>query len=680
MVILTRALIAALATLTFSTAVPSAADEAAKTAPPRFGAWGYDLTARDPAVKPGTDFFLYAVGGWLKRTEIPADRVRYGVNEQLADITQDILRKLIEEAAAGRSNDPDAAKVGAAYAAFMDEARIERLDAAPLAPELAAIRAQKSKADVAALMGAPGLQPSIFGLSIDADDRAPDRYAVTIKIGGLGLPDRDYYLTEQLADRKAKYQAYVARMLAMIGWDVPETNARAIVEFETKLAQASWSRVDQRDPEKMYRPMSVPELAAFAPGFDYRAFLHPQGLGAVNRLIVNTNTAFPAVTAIIDATPLETLKAWQAFHLAGDAAPYLSKRFVDASFDFYGRTLSGQPENQPRWKRAVTFVDGALGEAVGRMYVAKYFPPESKVKVDALVRELIAAMHVRIDRLDWMSAATKAQAHEKLAKMKAKIGYPAKWRDYGALTMVADDLYGNVGRTMIYAWNYKLARLDKPVDKDEWDMTPQTVNAYYNPSNNEIVFPAAELQPPFFDPGADLAVNYGGIGATIGHEMTHAFDDTGRQYDGDGVLRDWWTPDDAAKFKSAADRLAAQFDKFEPVPGHFINGQLTAGENIADLGGVLLALDAYHAALGGKDAPVIDGLTGDQRFFLAYAQSWETKARDEAVIRQIKSNEHAPEQFRVNGPLRNVDRWYVAFGITPGDPMYLPPDQRVKIW
>ena len=329
----------------------------------------------------------------------------------------------------------------------------------------------------------------------------------------------------------------------------------------------------------------------------------------------------------------------------------------------------------------MAFVNSTLGEAIGRMYVAKYFPPDSKAKVEAMVKEMTAAMHRRIDRLDWMSAATKAKAHEKLAKMKAKIGYPVKWRDYGPLTMVADDLYGNVGRTSVYDWNFKLARLNKPVDKDEWEMTPQTVNAYYSASNNEIVLPAAELQPPFFDPAADLAVNYGAIGATtIGHEMTHAFDDTGRQYDGDGVLRDWWTPEDAAKFKAAADSLAAQYDKFEPVPGYFINGQLTAGENIADFGGLLVALDAYHAALGGKEAPVIDGLTGDQRLFLAYAQGWRTKARDEGTIRQLKSDEHAPDHFRVNGPVRNVDQWYDAFKVTPADPMYLPPDRRVRIW
>jgi putative endopeptidase len=670
--------LAVVALLTFGS---RAADERVNTEPMRFGTWGYDLTARDPAVAPGTDFYLHAVGNWLKRTEIPADRTKTGVAEQLEDITEGIVRKLIENAAAGRSDHPDAAKIGAAFTAFMDEAQVERLDAAPLAPELAAIRAIRTKADAAALMGRPGLQPAIFDVAIQADERAPDRYAVIIDVGGLGLPDRDYYLTDHLADRKAKYRDYVALILGMIGWDAPDRNADAVVDFETRLAEASWTRVDKRDPEKMYHPMSVSELVAFAPGFDFRAWLSSRGLGGVDRLIVNSNTAFPASAAVFDAAPLDTIKAWQAFHLADGAAAFLSKRFVDAAFDFHDKTLSGRPENQPRWKRAVAFVDRALGESVGRMYVAQYFPPESKAKIEALVAEIVAAMHRRIDRLDWMSAATKAKAHEKLAKLRVKIGHPTKWRDYGALAMVADDLYGNVVRTQIFQWNYDLARLHQPVDKDEWDMTPQRVNAYYSATNNEIVFPAAQLQPPFFDPAADPAVNYGSVGAnTIGHELIHAFDDTGRQYDGDGVLRDWWTPEDAERFEAGADALAAQYDEFEPVRGHFVNGELTSGENIADFGGLLVALDAYHASLGGKAAPVIDGLTGDQRFFLAYAQGWLTKTRDEEAIKRLKTDEHAPEHFRVNGPVRNVDEWYAAFDISPADPMYLAADRRVKLW
>ena len=465
----------------------------------------------------------------------------------------------------------------------------------------------------------------------------------------------------------------------MIGWDEPDVSAKAIVAFETNLAESSWTNVETRDPNTTYNPMTMAELADYVPGFDFRALLRSGGLASTDRVIATTNTAFPKVAKIFDAAPLDTLKAWQAFHLTNSAAPYLSKRFADARFDFYGKTLRGQPESQPRWKRAVDFVNGSLGESVGRIYVAKYFPPESKAKMDALVKEVIAAMRRRLDGFDWMSPATKAKAQEKLSKMTAKIGYPVKWRDYGPLTMSADDLYGNGERTAVYGWNYRVARLSQPIDKQEWGMTPQTVNAYYDPSNNEIVFPAAFLQPPFFDPTADMAVNYGGIGAVIGHEMTHGFDDQGRKYDGNGTLTDWWTAEDVAQYKSQADRLAAQFDKFEPVKGYFVDGQLTMGENIADLGGVLVALDAYHAALQGKEPPVLDGLTGDQRFFLAHAQSWRTKTRDEATIRQLKTDVHAPEQFRVNGPLRNIEDWYAAFKIGPDDPMYIAPENRVRM-
>jgi len=671
--------ITALILLTLSADTVGAVDDSTSIQVPHYGAWGYDLTGQDPTVKPGTDFFLYANGSWLKRTEIPADRVAFGVTDQMNDLSESMIRKLVEDAGTDPSRDPDAAKIGFAYHAFMDEARAEELDARPLAPDLAAIRTQNTKADVAALMGKPGFHPSIFGVAIQADLKAPDRYAVYLAIGGMGLPDRDYYLTDQLADRKAKYQSYIALILRMIGWGEPEVDAKAIVAFETDLAAASWTNVETRDPNATYNPMTMAELAGYAPGFDFRTFLTSGGLASTDRVILTTNTAFPKVAKIFDATPLDTLKAWQAFHLTNSAAPYLSKRFADARFDFYGKTLSGQPENAPRWKRAVGFVNGSLGEAVGRMYVAKYFPPESKAKMDVLVKEMIAAMHRRFDRLDWMSPTTKAKAQEKLSKLIAKIGYPVKWRDYGPLTMSAHDLYGNAKRTVVYDWNYRVARLNQPVDKQEWSMNPQTVNAYYDPSKNEIVFPAAFLQPPFFDPTADMAVNYGGIGAVIGHEMTHGFDDEGRQYDGNGTLTDWWTAADVAQYKSQADRLAAQFDKFEPVKGYFVDGQLTMGENIADLGGLLLALDAYHASLHGNEPPVLDGLTGDQRFFLAHAQSWRAKTRDEETIQRVKTDVHAPERFRVNGPVRNIDDWYAAFKIGPDDPMYIAPENRVRM-
>ncbi len=659
-----------------------AADDSTSIATPHFGTWGYDLTAQDPAIKPGTDFFFYANGNWLKRTEIPADKLSYGNFDKLNDLSQAVTRKLIEDAAEGRSNDSDAAKIGAAYRAYMDDARVEQLDAAPLAPDLAAIRAENSKADVAALMGkaAKSFQSSIFGPDISPDAKAPTRYAVYLQNLGMGLPDRDFYLTDQLAEKKAKYQSYVALILGMIGWSEPEANAKAIVDLETKLAAASWTRVKQRDPDTMYSPMTVVELASYAPGFDFRAFLDNADLGSVDRVIVTTNTAVPKFAKVFDSTALETLKAWQAFSLASAAAPYLSKRFVDANFDFYAKTLAGQAEIKPRWKRAVEFVNGALGESVGRMYVAKYFPPEAKASMDALVNNVITAMHARIERVEWMSPATKAKALEKLSQLGVKIGYPAKWRSYDSLAMTADDLYGNTVRTQAFGWDYLVKRLNQPVDKQEWPLKPQQVNAEYSPDQNEIIFPAAILQPPFFDPTADMAINYGGIGGVIGHEITHGFDDQGRKFDGKGVLKDWWSPEDAANFKSRTDRLALQYDKFEPVEGYFVDGQLTMGENIADLGGLLLALDAYHASLQGKEPPVLAGLTGDQRVFLGWAQVWQQKVEDKAAILAVKVDVHSPAHFRVNGPMRNIQDWYKAFNIGPGDPMYIAPESRANIW
>ena len=680
---------AAAATAVFSfacgaaSAQSTAPAEAVGTVAQHYGTWGVDLTGRDPTVKPGTDFYLYANGNWLKRTNIPADKTEYGNFDKLSELSQNITRKLIEDAAAGRSKDRDAVKVGDAYHAYMDEARVEQVDAKPLAGPLDAVRAEKTKADVAALMGTANesAQSSIFGVGIEPDSKAPDRYAVSMGVSGMGLPDRDYYLNDQFAAKKAAYQLYIAKMLGMINWPEPEANAKALVELETKFAEASWPRDQQRDPDKLYNPMTPDELIAYAPGFDFKLFLKNADLGGVNRVILGTNTAFPKVAKIIDATPLDTLKAWQAFHLTSSAAGLLSKRFADAEFDFYGRTLSGQQEMRPRWKRAVGFVNGALNDSIGRMYVAENFPPESKAKIDAMVRELLAAMKLRIAALDWMSPATKAKAQEKLAKITLKIGYPVKWRDYSPLKISADDLAGNALRAGAYQWNYQVQRLNKPVDKEEWvDQAAQQVNAGYDPNQNDLTFPAAILQPPFFDPKADPAVNYGGIGAVIGHEITHAFDDQGRKYDGDGYLKEWWTAEDATKFQTQADRLATQYDKFEPVKGYFVNGQLTLGENIADLGGLLLAIDAYHASLNGKPAPALDGLTGDQRLFLSYAQIARTKVRDDAAIMAVKTDVHAPGHFRTDGSIRNVADWYAAFNITPGDTMYIAPEQRVHIW
>jgi len=649
---------------------------------PKYGTWGYDLTGEETTTPPGQDFFRYANGAWFDREQIPADRSRFGNFDKLAILSEARTHLLIEEAAVGRSADPDAVKVGDAYKAFMDETRAERLDAQPLAADLADIRAERTRNDIAALMGrgVGSFQEQLFGAVITADAKAPTHYAVYAGAGGLGLPDRDYYLQPQFTDKKAAYQAYVTQMLGMIEWPDAATSAKAVVDFETQVAEASWTRAQRRERDKTYNPMSVAQLSTYAPGFDYAAMLEGADLGGVDRLIVTTNTAFPKIAAIYAATPIETLKAWQAFHLVDNAAPYLSDRFVQARFAFRDKALAGQPELRARWKRGVDFVDSEVGESLGRMYVARYFTPEAKAKMDALVGHIREALAARIRKVAWMSPETKAKAEAKLAKFTVKIGYPDKWRDYSTLRVTPDDLYGDAERSEAFEWAREVKRLNGPVDRLEWGMHPQRVNAYYNSSNNEIVFPAAILQPPFFDPDADPAINYGGIGGVIGHEMTHGFDDQGRKSDGDGRLDDWWTPADAAQFKVQADRLGAQYSQFEPVPGTHVKGELTMGENIADLGGVLLALDAYHASLNGQPAPVIDGLTGDQRVFLGWAQVWREKIRDDAARLLAVSDPHSPGHFRVNGPLRNVDAWYQAFDIKPTDPLYLPPDQRVRLW
>jgi len=654
----------------------------ASLATPRYGTWGFDLSGMDRSVKPGDDFFKFANGKWAERTEIPADRSRYGNFNKLRELSDNRMHAILEDAAAGKLTDPDAAKIAAGYKAFMDEAAVEKADAKPLVPELAEIRKVRSRDEFTALMGkstASGFT-SILPVFISIDAKAPTRYAVMSTNGGLGLPDRDYYLKPGFAEKKAKYEAYVAQLLTMIGWDKPAENAKAIVAFETQMAEASWTRVERRDRDKTYNPMSPAELNAYTPGFDWNRYLAATGLPKVERIIVTTNTAFPKVAKVYADTPLETLKAWQAFHLADSAAPYLSKRFVDANYAFRLKELAGQPEQQARWKRAGTFLDDAIGESVGRVYVARYFPPESKAKMDALVGDVRTALRARIETLDWMGPDTRQRALEKLSKFTVKIAYPQTWRDYAKLELKPNDLYGNVERAGAFEWRREVARLNGPVDKAEWGMTPQTVNAYYNFANNEIVFPAAILQPPFFDPDADPAINYGGIGGVIGHEISHGFDDQGRKSDGDGVLRDWWTAEDATKFKAQTDRLGAQYSAFEPLPGAKVQGGLTMGENIGDNGGLSLGLDAYRTSLKGQPAPVIDGLTGDQRVFLGWAQVWREKSRDEALRQQVVTDPHSPAYYRVNGTIRNVPGWYTAWDVQPSDKLYVAPEQRVKIW
>ncbi len=667
-------------------ACPAWAQNAAEAAlQPHYGSWGFDVLGENRAVKPGDDFNAFANGTYIDGLKIPADQTRYGSFNILRDLSEARVHAILDEAAAKTT---DAApktspgKIGAAYKAFMDEGRAEALGATPLAKDLVEVRAVKSKGELARLMGkaAGGVQFSLFSVGIGPDDKDPNRYLIGIGQDGLGLPDRDYYLTPGFAPKKAAYQAYVAQMLGLIGWSDAGVQAKAIVDFETQVAEASWTKAQMRDPDAVYNPMTVAELEQLAPGFDWSALMSGAELGDETHVLIDAKGAFPKLAALYAATPLTTLKAWEAFHIADDSSPYLSKAFTDARFEFRNRTLSGQEAQKPRWKRGVAAVNSALGEAVGEVYVARYFPPESRAKMEALIANLRAALGRRIERLEWMSPATKAEALKKLANFDVQVGYPKKWRDYSGLEIRADDLFGNMARSEVFEWAYQRDRLHKPVDKDEWLMTPQTVNAYNNPDFNEVVFPAAILQPPFFNASADPAVNYGGIGAVIGHEMTHGFDDQGRKYDAGGRLRDWWTGEDGKNFDARADKLGAAYEKIAILPGSHINGKLTMGENIADLGGILTSLDAYHESLGGQPAPIIDGLTGDQRFFLGFAQIWRGKSRDDTLRQQMVSDPHSPEKARVDGVVVNVDPWYAAFGVKPGDSLYVAPADRVRIW
>jgi putative endopeptidase len=658
---------------------------------PSTGAWGFDLAGRDLKTKPGDDFFQWANGTYQDQLVIPADRPSFSPRTASAVLTEFRIRQILEQAAATAEPQPKTVngKIGAYYASFMDEARIEALGAKPMAADLAQVRAARSRADLARLMGAANetFHSGFFGAYVSLDAKDVDHNVVYLGQAGLGLPDRDYYLDAKFAKEKAAYEAYVARMLGMAGWPDAEAQGKAVLALETRVAEASWTKVDQRDADKTYNAMTPAELAAYAPGFDWGAYFAGAKIADARKVVVAEKTAFPKIAAVFADTPLDTLKAWQAFHLVDNASPYLSKAFADANFEFRGKVLNGQPEQRARWKRAVGVVSGdgafggfgSLGFAVGQVYTDKYFPPESKAKVEALVADLKTAFRARIQKLDWMAPETKAAALKKLDTYKIKVGYPDKPRDYSGFVIRRDDLYGNVLRSAAGEWAYNRAKLKGPVDRDEWFMTPQTNNAY-NGSLNDIVFPAAILTAPVFNPDADPAINYGAVGGVIGHEFSHGFDDQGRKFDWRGELKDWWTDKDAATFKSRAAVLGAQYSTYEPLPGAKVNGELTMGENIADLGGLTVALDAYRLSLKGRPAPVLDGLTGDQRVFLGWAQAWRGKLRDDALRQLVVSDPHSPRQYRVNGVVRNMDDWYVAFDVKPGDKLYLPPEQRVRIW
>jgi putative endopeptidase len=662
--------------------VATAAPAPVRAPKPAIGDFGVDLTAGDRSVKPGDDFFAFANGSWDRTFTIPADKASFGPFDRLDELSKERVRLIIEKAgAAHAANGTPEQQIGDYYAAYMDEAGIEAHDLAPAQEDLERIAAAKSRADVARLFGTIGYA-TLFDVQLTPDFKNPDRYAVVISESALGLPDRDYYLKDdpQLQGLREKYVAYIAQMLTLGGGSDPHAQAREVMAFETAVAKLQWPIEKRRDVDATYNPRTKTQLLAYAPGFPWQTFLDAQQLGGRKDLVLSELTAIKDLAKLFDHTPVPTLKAFLTFHYLNDNAPYLPQRFDRARFAFYGQTMRGQPQQRERWKRGVDAVDGAIGESVGRLYVAEYFPPESKAKMQQLVGDLRAALSQRIDALDWMTPETKTRAHEKLASFTPKIGYPDKWKDYSTLVVRADDPVGNARRASQWWWDYQVARIDKPVDRGEWGMTPQEINAYYNPLNNEIVFPAAILQPPFFDPNADAAVNYGAIGAVIGHEMGHGFDDQGRKFGPDGSMNDWWTAKDAQVFELRKDKLIKEFSGFEALPGLKVSGANTIGENIGDLGGLNMAHEAYLVSLKGKPAPVIDGLSGDQRFFLAYAQVWREKYRDGSLRELVMSDVHSPSRFRVNGPLPNIDVWYEAFGVKPGDKMYIAPEERVRIW
>ncbi|QXQ06131.1 M13 family metallopeptidase [Sphingosinicellaceae bacterium] len=665
------------------------------SAAPVYPPFGLDLAAPDLSVRPGDDFFEASNGGYLKRLEIPADQVLAGKRFDMTQRIEDRLHGLLEDAAKHAPAEPTTleGKVGAMYAAFMDEAAIESSGAAPIRPELKAIQNARDRGELAALMGENGssFYASPFAAGIDQDLKQPGRYAVFLNQTGMLLPDRDYYSKAEFQPHRDAYLKHAATILAAAGWPDPHAAAAAALAFETKLAEASWTMVQQRDLTVQYNPMTPAALAAYAPGFDWQAYLRGAGLGSKTRLIVMPRTAFPKLAALVGSTPLEVLKDWLAFRAADAAAPYLAHAFADSHFELHGRMVAGQLEQKPRWKRAILAVSGGdcaaepdscfgtLDWAVGELYSARYFPTAAKAMIEALVADLKAAFRHRIEKLDWMGEATRTEALRKLDTYVIKVGFPDRPRDYSSVRIRRGDLLGDVRRATEAEWAFQRARSDGPVDRDEWIMTPQTNDAY-NGRLRDVVFPAGILQAPMFDAEADPAINYGAIGGVIAHEMTHGFDDQGRAIDAAGALRDWWTPADAAAFKARAAVLGAQYATYQPVPGFHIDPDLTMGENLADLGGLSIALDAYRASLHGRPPPVIGGLTGDQRVFLGWSQVWAGKARPETIRKQVSSDPHSYRRYRVNGVVRNIDGWYAAFGIKPGDALYLAPAERARIW
>ncbi|SEL79468.1 putative endopeptidase [Roseateles sp. YR242] len=653
----------------------------AMAAPPQSG---LDLSGADKTVRPQDDLFRAANGHWLSHTAIPNDKSSFGAFTVLSDLSDKRVRTIAEDLAAKKAKAGNDQKIGDYFSAYLNTNAIDKAGLAGVRPLLDSINAIQTREQLATWIGqATGVVSTPLGLDIEADYQDPGTNRLQAGQDGLGLPDRDYYLKkddERLAKALGAYRTYLETLARQAGLKDPADAAQRVLALEHTLAEAQWDKVDLREPTKVYNPMTPAELAAKAPGFDWKAYFTAASVPQLDKLVVLEPSYFTAAAKLLGEASLDDWKLYLTLHALDEHAEVLPKAFRDAHFAFHGQALSGLKVDQPRWQKAVEHVNGALGEAIGQEYVKRYFPAADKARMLALVNNLLEAYKSSIDGLSWMTPATKAQAQDKLSKYMIKIAYPDTWRDYAALDVRAADALGNAQRAARFEWQRKAAQASKPVDRRDWLMTPQTVNAYYNPTMNEIVFPAAILQPPFYSPQADDAVNYGAIGAVIGHEISHGFDDQGSQFDGNGALRNWWTDEDRKAFDAIGARLVAQYEGYEPIPGKHVNGKLTLGENIADLSGLQIAYKAYLRSLGGKPSPVINGYTGEQRFFLGWAQAWRQKRREERELTLLTIDPHAPTEFRANGAAVNHDGFHQAFRTKEGDKMYKAPNDRIRIW
>jgi putative endopeptidase len=677
----TRIALASLLALHLAGAVAQSAPAASAPAAAASSAHGLDLAGMDPAVRPQDDLFRAMNGRWLKNTTIPGDKAEFGPFIQLRDRSDERVRAIAEALAADKAAQGNERKIGDFYRSYMDTAAIDKAGLAPVRPALREIDAVKTPAQLARLIGRlQGVANTPLALAVGPDDKDPDTYRMQTWQGGLGLPDRDYYLKEdeRLLKVRSAYQAYLKVLLQQAGES--QVGVDAVYALEKRLAEAQWSRVDNRDPQKLYNAMTPAELAQRAPGLDWAAMFSGAALPPLDKLIGSQPSYLTALAKAVHEVPLPVWRAYLKARVLDSRADVLPKALRDARFDYRGRAIAGLTEDLPRWQRATGALDAALGEAVGKVYVQRHFPPAYKARMEQLVANLLAAYRTSIDSVTWMGPETKARAHEKLAKYTNKIGYPERWRDYTKLAVKNGDAFGNAVRAGRFEHERTAVRAGQKVDRSEWGITPQTVNAYYNPNFNEIVFPAAILEPPFFDMAADDAVNYGAIGAIIGHEISHGFDDQGSQYDGSGKLDNWWTEADRKAFDQLTQKLVAQYDAYSPLPGQHLNGKLTLGENIADLSGLQIAYKAWRLSLNGKPAPALDGISGEQRFFLGFSQAWREKTRDERAMQLLTIDPHSPSEFRANGSAVNSDGFHEAFGTKPGDGMYKAPDQRIRIW